>query len=217
MSPPKPVHGWADSAPPKGSHTIQLKPRRARRSVMDPLPAVPAFRHSPRSWAIPSAVDAVHDRVREASPLRHALAWCCTSCAVPPRRRSGAAPATSFRRRRLVYAAAIVGGYFAELIGTTLDPAARCSWGVPLPEYHPSETGSACWPPYVGTPVQPIISNGPSSTHRQTRAATSGFTIFYMGINMGAFIAPTAGCLSDKALGGCLPSTRWSSSPRAVL
>ena len=110
----------------------------------------------------------------------------------------------------LVYAAAIFGGYVADkLIGyqrSILIGAAFMSTGLFLIMV-PSETmlklglatiivGNGLFKPIISTMVGKLYATG-------DERRDSGFTIFYMGINLGAFIAPIlTGWLAERMFGG---------------
>ena len=110
----------------------------------------------------------------------------------------------------LVYAAAIFGGYVADkLIGyqrSILIGAAFMSAGLFLIMV-PSETmlklglatiivGNGLFKPIISTMVGKLYATG-------DERRDSGFTIFYMGINLGAFIAPIlTGWLAERMFGG---------------
>ena len=109
----------------------------------------------------------------------------------------------------LVYAAAIFGGYVADkLIGyqrSILVGAAFMAAGLFLITL-PSEAmlklglatvivGNGMFKPIISTLVGKLYATGDGRRD-------SGFTIFYMGINLGAFIAPIlTGLLADKVFG----------------
>ncbi len=109
----------------------------------------------------------------------------------------------------LVYAAAIFGGYVADkLIGyqrSILVGAAFMAAGLFLITL-PSEAmlklglatvivGNGMFKPIISTVVGKLYATGDGRRD-------SGFTIFYMGINLGAFIAPIlTGLLADKVFG----------------
>ena len=109
----------------------------------------------------------------------------------------------------LVYAAAIFGGYVADkLIGyqrSILVGAAVMAAGLFLITL-PSEAmlklglatvivGNGMFKPIISTVVGKLYATGDGRRD-------SGFTIFYMGINLGAFIAPIlTGLLADKVFG----------------
>ncbi|KAF1704442.1 peptide MFS transporter [Pseudoxanthomonas suwonensis] len=110
----------------------------------------------------------------------------------------------------LVYAAAIFGGYVADkLIGyqrSILVGAAFMSAGLFM-IMAPSETmlklglatiivGNGLFKPIISTLVGKVYATG-------DQRRDSGFTIFYMGINLGAFIAPIlTGWLAERMFGG---------------
>ncbi|MBE5315557.1 MAG: MFS transporter [Xanthomonadales bacterium] len=110
----------------------------------------------------------------------------------------------------LVYAAAIFGGYVADkLIGyqrSILIGAAFMAAGLFLIMV-PSETmlklglatiivGNGLFKPIISTMVGKLYATGDGRRD-------SGFTIFYMGINLGAFIAPIlTGWLAERMFGG---------------
>ncbi|WCE05254.1 oligopeptide:H+ symporter [Pseudoxanthomonas sp. JBR18] len=109
----------------------------------------------------------------------------------------------------LVYAAAIFGGYVADrLLGyqrSVLVGAAVMAAGlflVAVPNHTVFEIGLATV--IIGNGLfKPIISTlvGKVYTQRDERR-DSGFTIFYMGINLGAMVAPLlTGWLADKVFG----------------
>lgn len=124
---------------------------------------------------------------------------------------SGEAPASELYGAylALVYAAAIFGGYVADkLIGyqrSILLGAVFMAIGLFLIAL-PSEqwlklglatviVGNGLFKPIISTMVGKLYATG---DHRRD----SGFTIFYMGINMGAFIAPIlTGLLAEKVFG----------------
>ena len=109
----------------------------------------------------------------------------------------------------LVYAAAIFGGYVADkVIGyqrAILLGAVIMAVGLFLIMF-PSEqwlklglatviVGNGLFKPIISTMVGKLYATG-------DERRDSGFTIFYMGINMGAFIAPIlTGILADKVFG----------------
>jgi proton-dependent oligopeptide transporter, POT family len=109
----------------------------------------------------------------------------------------------------LVYAAAIFGGYVADRIlgyqRSILLGAVIMAAGLFMIAY-PDETvfrlglatviaGNGLFKPNISTMVGKLYS--PTDERRD-----SGFTLFYMGINAGAFIAPIlTGILSDKVFG----------------
>ncbi|WP_028919400.1 peptide MFS transporter [Pseudoxanthomonas suwonensis] len=110
----------------------------------------------------------------------------------------------------LVYAAAIFGGYVADkLIGyqrSILVGAAFMSLGLFM-IMAPSEAmlklglatiivGNGLFKPIISTMVGKLYATG-------DERRDSGFTIFYMGINLGAFIAPIlTGWLAERMFGG---------------
>jgi len=124
---------------------------------------------------------------------------------------SGEAPASELYGAylALVYAAAIFGGYVADrLIGyqrSILLGAAIMAAGLFM-IMAPSEemlklglatviVGNGLFKPIISTMVGQLYATG-------DERRDSGFTIFYMGINMGAFIAPIlTGWLAEKLLG----------------
>ena len=71
--------------------------------------------------------------------------------------------------------------------------------------------GNGLFKPNISTMVGHLYA--PGDARRD-----SGFTLFYMGINAGAFIAPIlTGWLAERMFGGSpdMPRARWSSSPPA--
>ena len=124
---------------------------------------------------------------------------------------SGEAPASELYGAylALVYAAAIFGGYVADkLIGyqrSILLGAVIMAAGlflVSVPSESMLKVGLATI--IVGNGLfKPIISTLVGKLYAQSdERRDSGFTIFYMGINMGAFIAPIlTGWLAEKVLG----------------
>ncbi len=109
----------------------------------------------------------------------------------------------------LVYAAAIFGGYVADkvigyqraiLLGAIIMAAGLFMIMVPSEQWLKLGlatviVGNGLFKPIISTMVGKLYATG-------DERRDSGFTIFYMGINMGAFIAPIlTGILADKVFG----------------
>ena len=109
----------------------------------------------------------------------------------------------------LVYAAAIFGGYVADrilgyqrsiLLGAVIMSAGLFAITVPDPQIFRLGlatiiAGNGLFKPNISTMVGQLY-------HQGDERRDSGFTIFYMGINAGAFLAPIlTGYLADKVFG----------------
>ena len=109
----------------------------------------------------------------------------------------------------LVYAAAIFGGYVADkvigyqraiLLGAVIMAAGLFMVMMPSEQWLKLGlatviVGNGLFKPIISTMVGKLYATG-------DERRDSGFTIFYMGINMGAFIAPIlTGILADKTFG----------------
>jgi POT family proton-dependent oligopeptide transporter len=125
---------------------------------------------------------------------------------------SGEAPASELYGAylALVYAAAIFGGYVADkligyqraiLLGATIMAAGLFLIMVPSEQWLKLGlatviVGNGLFKPIISTLVGKLYATG-------DQRRDSGFTIFYMGINMGAFIAPIlTGWLAERMFGG---------------
>jgi POT family proton-dependent oligopeptide transporter len=110
----------------------------------------------------------------------------------------------------LVYAAAIFGGYVADrilgyqrsiLLGAVIMAAGLFMIAMPNPEVFKFGlatiiSGNGLFKPNISTMVGKLYSTG-------DERRDSGFTIFYMGINLGAMIAPLlTGWLAEHFFGG---------------
>src|SRR6478735_5788303 len=124
---------------------------------------------------------------------------------------SGQAPASATYGAylALVYAAAIIGGYVADkilgyqrsiLMGAVVMAAGLFMVSVPVEKIFMLGlatiiTGNGYFKPNISTMVGKLYA--PSDQRRD-----SGFTIFYMGINLGAFLAPIlTGILANNIFG----------------
>jgi len=124
---------------------------------------------------------------------------------------SGQAPASATYGAylALVYAAAIIGGYVADkilgyqrsiLLGAVVMAAGLFMVSVPVEKIFMLGlatiiTGNGYFKPNISTMVGKLYA--PTDQRRD-----SGFTIFYMGINLGAFIAPIlTGILASNIFG----------------
>src|SRR5688500_15185252 len=109
----------------------------------------------------------------------------------------------------LVYAAAIFGGYVADrvigyqrsiLLGAVIMSAGLFMIAMPNPEVFKLGlatiiAGNGLFKPNISTMVGKLYAVG-------DERRDSGFTIFYMGINLGAMISPIlTGWLADKVFG----------------
>jgi POT family proton-dependent oligopeptide transporter len=127
----------------------------------------------------------------------------------------------------LVYAGAVFGGYIADrVIGyqRSILVGAVLHGGRPVRHHHPEPdifklglatiiVGNGMFKPNISTMVGQLY--GINDTRRD-----SGFTIFYMGINAGAFLAPIlTGILAQNAMFGqtaCRPTRSCSSPPASA-
>jgi len=125
---------------------------------------------------------------------------------------SGQAPASELYGAylALVYAAAIFGGYVADkvigyqraiLLGAVIMAAGLFLIMVPSEQWLKLGlatviVGNGLFKPIISTMVGKLYATG-------DERRDSGFTIFYMGINLGAFIAPIlTGWLAERMFGG---------------